>query len=89
MEQLPIRIVDIIYDYKWGLEHYERYIKVVHEVPHYFWCMRKLRMNNEFMSIFYPGFWTELFFNPNADLPPTFPPPPSSIPDEVLEPVGV
>ena len=88
MEHLPQEVVDIIYDYKHSMEHYDKYIEVVREVPHHFWCMRKLRMNHEFMSIFYPGFWHELFFNPFSALPSTFP---QSVVeyDSDDEPVGV
>ena len=91
MEQLPSDIVDIIYDYKWSAEHYDRWMNVVHEVPQHFWCMKRLRMNNEFMSIFYPGFWTEIFFDPFSALPQTFPFQSQSIPEgeEIDEPVGV
>ena len=89
MEQLPTDIVDIIYDYKWSAEHYDRWMNVVHEVPQHFWCMKRLRMNNEFMSIFYPGFWTEIFFDPFSALPQTFPFQSQSIPEEIDEPVGV
>ena len=89
MEHLPSDVVDIIYDYKWSMEHYDRWMLVVREVPKYFWCIRKLRMNNQFVSIFYPGFWSELFFQSfDNDFP-------LSIPEAVTEydsddePVGV
>ena len=91
MEQLPSDIVDIIYDYKWSAEHYDRWMKVVYEVPQHFWCMKRLRMNNEFMSIFYPGFWTELVCDSFSALPPMIPFHSSSMPEgeEIDEPVGV
>ena len=73
MEHLPQEVVDIIYDYKHGAELYDKYIMVVHEVPQYYWCMKKLRMNSEFVSVFYPGFWAEMFYNPLSVMPPTFP----------------
>ena len=91
MDQLPTDIVNIIYDYKWSAEHYDKYCHVVYEVPQYFWCMKRLRMNNEFMSIFYPGFWSEMFFDPFSTLPPMLPFQSQSIPEGsgIDEPVGV
>jgi ELWxxDGT repeat protein len=89
LDRAPGVVVDGVFyfagrDPEHGAELYDKYIMVVHEIPQYYWCMKKLRMNHEFVSVFYPGFWAEMFYNPLSVMPPTFP----SIPEED-EPIGV
>ena len=64
MEQLSPDIEEIINEYRWGAEHYDKYKKVLIEIHRVYWCMKRSLVNREFGTIFYPGFWSELFFDP-------------------------
>ena len=61
---LPTEIVQIIEDYRNGMEHYQRFQKVLPEI-HGFWYIRsRSRMNMEFQSIYFPGFFANLIWDP-------------------------
>ena len=61
MDLLPQDIVDIIYDYKHGAEHYDLSIQVRRQIIHTYWMTRKLLVNYQFRSIFVPDFYSTLF----------------------------
>ena len=61
---LPTEIVQIIEDYRNSMEHYQRFQKVLPEI-HGFWYIRsRSRMNMEFQSIYFPGFFANLIWDP-------------------------
>ena len=60
MELLPQVIVDIIYDYKHGAEHYDQSIHIRRQIISAYWMTRKLLMNYQFRSIFVPDFYSTL-----------------------------
>lgn len=60
MELLPQDIVDIIYDYKHGAEHYDLFMSVRQQVVHYYWMTRKILLNYQFRTIFFPDFFSTL-----------------------------
>ena len=61
MEQLPQDIIDIINEYKNGAEHFDKNKAVILEVVHHFWMTRKIRMNYQFNTIFFPDFYHQLW----------------------------
>ena len=61
---LPNEIVLIIQDYKNGLEHYQRFQKVLPELQSFWYVRQRSRMNMEFESIYFPGFFANLVWDP-------------------------
>lgn len=62
MDSLPNYIEDIILDYKYGLEHYEKYKRALNEIPMFFWCQKRCILNWQFRCLFFPDFYSDLFF---------------------------
>lgn len=60
MEQLPKDIVEIIYDYKHSAEHYDMFRKVRRQIIHTYWITRKLLVNYQFRSLFFPDFFSSI-----------------------------
>jgi hypothetical protein len=67
MDLLPQDVVDIIYDYKHSAEHYDLFTQVRQQIIHTYWMTRKLLVNYQFRSIFFPNFYSTLFILPPDD----------------------
>ena len=64
MDRLPQDIVDIIYDYKHGAEHYDTFKQVCHQIVYHYWMTRKIILNSQFRNIFFPDFFSTLWLEP-------------------------
>ena len=57
---LPADLETIILDYAFGLEHAQKMRFVHFELINMYWVMKRVRMNVEFSSMFYPGFYQDV-----------------------------
>ena len=64
MNQLPQDIVNIIYDYKHGAEHYDTFKEVCNQIVYHYWMTRKIILNSQFRNIFFPDFYSTLWLEP-------------------------
>ena len=64
MNVLPQDIVDIIYNYKHGAEHYDIFKQVCNQIVYHYWMTRKIVLNSQFRHIFYPDFYSTLWLEP-------------------------
>ena len=52
--RIPTEVRDIILNYKDGMEHWERYEPVLREVVQMYYTMKRIRLNLEFDTMFFP-----------------------------------
>lgn len=60
MVSLPDDIRDLIFEYKNGLEHYERFKPCLYEIPIIPFTVLKLQMNQQFRMLFFPGWYSQI-----------------------------
>ena len=69
MDNLPLDVQVIVYDYKYQLEHAEKYKHCMEELPFMCHSMKQSKLNLEFLSTFWPEWYStisvgfELFLN--------------------------
>ena len=62
---LPKEIEEIIYEYIWQLEHSSKWRLVCFELEEMYWVRKRVRLNLQFRSIYFPGFYQDVWMNPN------------------------
>ncbi len=62
MNGLPADIWFIILDYKTGAEHYDRFRPCLRQIHKHFMFRQHRRLNLQFNNIFFPNFYSTLFF---------------------------
>ena len=58
----PKDVTNIIKDYVFQLEHAAKWRCVCFELQEMHWIRRRVRLNIEFRSVFYPGFFQDLWY---------------------------
>ena len=62
---IPEDLENIVFDYAWGYEHQQKYSKVLHELMRRHQMSFFSRVRLEFLTTFYPDFYSELHINGN------------------------
>ena len=64
-EIFPKDVADIICDYVYQLEHVEKFKYVCFELCEMYWIRKRVVLNIQFNSMFFPNFYEELGINGN------------------------